>query len=294
MARRSLPPLTTLPAFEATARLGSVTAAADEFGRTQGAVSKQLRQLADHLGVALFERDGVGLRITANGRMLAQVTGRALSEIEDVCDALRVTGAAHRVDLGLSPTLAIQWLIPRLARLQAQAPDLDVKLTMLNWEETPSGDLDMVLSVERLRWPLDEVRLPVEVVGDVAFGMVHAPDDPVERTADGCRVETRFAPSETSEVWDIWSARSGVRVTFRRIEPQRHADAISATAAGLGVALTERRLVETELAAGRLAPPFGFTPIPDGFVTILSERGGRRASAARLIAWLRAEARATV
>ena len=68
---RDLPPLSTLKAFDAVARLGSVTRAAEELGRTHGAVSKQLRALQDHLGAPLFDRIGTGVALNARGRALA-------------------------------------------------------------------------------------------------------------------------------------------------------------------------------------------------------------------------------
>ena len=64
---RDLPPLNALRAFEATARLGSVSRAATELHVTHGAVSRQLRALEEHLGVALLARDGRGVKLTDAG-----------------------------------------------------------------------------------------------------------------------------------------------------------------------------------------------------------------------------------
>ncbi|MEO0916331.1 MAG: LysR family transcriptional regulator, partial [Pseudomonadota bacterium] len=75
---RKLPPLSALPAFEATVRLGSVNAAARELGRTHGAISKQLQHLAEDIGGGLFEKDGTGIRPTERGLRLGHVASTAL------------------------------------------------------------------------------------------------------------------------------------------------------------------------------------------------------------------------
>ena len=79
---RRLPPLSTLRAFEATARLGSVTRAAGELGRTHGAVSRQIRALQDHAGLPLFEKAGTGLRLNAHGQALQAIVTGAFDTLE--------------------------------------------------------------------------------------------------------------------------------------------------------------------------------------------------------------------
>ena len=104
---RRLPPLTALPAFEATARLGSVRAAAEELGRTPGAVSKQLRHLAEDLGTALFEREGTGLQLTEEGARLLRVTGRSLDALDEEAQRLRMQAGGRAIEVALSATFAI-------------------------------------------------------------------------------------------------------------------------------------------------------------------------------------------
>ncbi|MCR2535895.1 LysR family transcriptional regulator, partial [Salmonella enterica] len=83
------PSLNDLRAFEAVARLGSVRAAADELSLTHGAVSRRVTKLADDLGLTLVEPAGRGLRVTADGRLLASSMGRALALIHDAIDTLQ-------------------------------------------------------------------------------------------------------------------------------------------------------------------------------------------------------------
>ena len=83
-----LPPLSALPAFEATARLGAMSAAAAELGRTHSAISKQIAHLEDALGTALFAREGQGVRPTQEGADYAEAVREALG-------LLRQIGRAH-------------------------------------------------------------------------------------------------------------------------------------------------------------------------------------------------------
>ena len=78
-----LPPLAALRAFEAVARLGSVSKAADELHVTHGAVSQQLRVLEDTLGVSLFLRHGKRLSVTEDGRMYALRLRMALADLAE-------------------------------------------------------------------------------------------------------------------------------------------------------------------------------------------------------------------
>lgn len=85
----SMPPLSALRAFEATARLGSVTAAADELSVTHGAVSRQLRSLDEHFGVALFAKAGRGIVLTSYGEQLQNGVGEAFTRLRDSCASLK-------------------------------------------------------------------------------------------------------------------------------------------------------------------------------------------------------------
>lgn len=76
--QQSMPPLSALRAFETTARLGSVTAAADELNVTHGAVSRQLRSLDEHFGVALFAKAGRGIELTHHGEGFITALARRL------------------------------------------------------------------------------------------------------------------------------------------------------------------------------------------------------------------------
>ncbi|WP_313117386.1 LysR family transcriptional regulator, partial [Stenotrophomonas indicatrix] len=117
MSTSLLPPLNALRAFEATARLGGVGRAAQALHVTHGAISRQLKLLEDHLGLALFQRAGRGLRLTAAGTRLQQACSEAFGGIEDCVRELRRPSAEPALVLGCSGSVLARWMIPRLPAL---------------------------------------------------------------------------------------------------------------------------------------------------------------------------------
>ena len=121
-----LPPMKALPAFEAVARLGSVSKAADELCVSQGAISQQVRNLEDHLGRELFERTPNSIALSDEGEVFAGVVQSALGDIAEAAE--RITTASSRSDLTVSmgQGIAIRWVMPNLGDFYRQHPDINV------------------------------------------------------------------------------------------------------------------------------------------------------------------------
>ncbi|QOC22593.1 LysR family transcriptional regulator [Wenzhouxiangella sp. AB-CW3] len=127
----SLPPLKTLPAFEAVARLNSFSLAAGEMNLTQSAISHQIRALEDSLGEELFVRAGRKLSLTEAGEQFLEAVAPALAQIERA--AVRLRGSSdERLRLAVPSSLAVCWLIPRLPQFQRQHPGIEIDLEMLS------------------------------------------------------------------------------------------------------------------------------------------------------------------
>jgi LysR family glycine cleavage system transcriptional activator len=121
--------LNGIKAFEAAARTGSFAAAGAELNVSAAAVSRMVHLLEERLGVALFERKANRLATTAAGR--AYQSG--LTPIFDALASLTAPGhrpcKRARADIGVGPTFAMKWLIPRLADFRKHEPDIDVRIT---------------------------------------------------------------------------------------------------------------------------------------------------------------------
>ena len=125
--RRVCPSVQELKAFEATARHMSVTRAATELCVTQGAVSRQILNLENWLGIALFERVKQRLVLTQAGQTyLAQIRPSLLA-LETATIELRASaGASGVLNLACVPTFGAKWLIPRLPDFKRLHPDISV------------------------------------------------------------------------------------------------------------------------------------------------------------------------
>lgn len=284
---RQLPPLSALRAFDATARLGSVTRAAEELSRTHGAVSRQIRSLQDHLGAPLFDKAGAGLRLNAQGQALQAVVAEALDRLEQGWRRVRDEARGPGVHVACSATFATRWLAPRLADFYRAHPDVRVRLSMTSAREMRDEGADLVIAWDGKAFPAaDQAR--VIPLAPVAFGPVCAPGYPLDEVLGReIAVPCRIAHDFTSSAWDQWRAATGRTVTgaTELSFPHTHL-CIEAAITGLGVALVERRLIGAELADGRLRAPCGFATFPQSLVAIPSGERYQSPSARLFIDWL--------
>jgi len=127
--RRKIPSTVALSAFEAAARHQSFTKAADELSVTQSAVCRQIAALEDLLGVKLFRRTKRGVIVTDAGLSYARSVRARLDEMESDTLALMANGAqGTTLDIGVVPTFATNWLLPRLAGFRRAHPHIIVNL----------------------------------------------------------------------------------------------------------------------------------------------------------------------
>lgn len=284
---RRLPPLNALPAFEATARLGSMVLAAQELGRTHGAISKQIRTLTDAVGHELFEREGTGLKLTADGAQFRDDVAAALDQIAGAYATLRRRAPDKALLLGISATFASRWLMPRLPRFHARHPEISVDFHMAGRGPYHIGDADLFISWDRLRHRPD-VDDWYEPIGDVAYALVHAPSLSLPSASDALHVPTRLVPDTLPDIWEVWAPLSGLRVTADRdyVIPQTGL-IIDSAANGAGVALLEKRLIEEELRDARLVAPFGFHIVENGLGVFLPTATRDKTSVKAFVDWLK-------
>jgi LysR family glycine cleavage system transcriptional activator len=282
---RSLPPLSTLRAFEATARLGSVSRAAGELGRTHGAVSRQIRALQEHAGLALFERAGTGIRLTREGAAFQAVVSDALAALERGYLRLLDDVRGPSLHVACSATFAMRWLVPRLAGFYRRHPEVHVRLSMTSAGEFRPDGADVLLTWD----PPPGSRDPAAVtrLADVAFGPVCAPDYMVRVEGRALTFATRVARERTSRAWDKWQAVSGRELSWdtELTFPHTHL-CLEAASAGLGVALIDPRLIREELARGRLVAPCGFAAFPEGLMAIAATDRAASPPARAFVEWL--------
>jgi DNA-binding transcriptional LysR family regulator len=281
-----LPSLHALRCFEAAARHASMSRAADELCLTHGAISRQVRQVEDELGVVLFVRGHRRLELTNEGRVLAQAVGRSLQVVRDGLDDLRRMRGGPLV-LSCEPTLTLTWLVPRLGRLPRD-PLLEVHVSQ------GGGPIDLEregVDVALRRGDFDLGPYVSAPVMDEWMGPVCAP-----RLATRAR-RGKLAPlvSRTrADAWESWSTATGGRIPGGKRQTFDHfSTSIQAAIAGLGIAIAPYPLVHDELAAKRLVAPFGFIRGDTQYYLLSRRPFEEDPRAARLLVWLRAEATRT-
>ena len=144
--RKKLPSANALFVFEAAARCGNFTRAAQELYVSQPAVSRMLARMEDHIGVRLFERVRGGIELTENGRILYRKISEGFNGIESAIREIeaRATGV-EPVTLSVSTGFTTHWLMPRMSRLNEAFPSVDLRFQLISGRiGGPLVDVDVV------------------------------------------------------------------------------------------------------------------------------------------------------
>lgn len=263
MITRTLPSLNALRAFEAVARLGSVSRAALELHVTHGAVSRHLGALEEELGCALFRREGRGIVPTSAGLRLAEAAADAFDRLRDSCARLRQEGDHSPLVLGCAASVLARWVIPRLPQLERDLPGL--RLHLSPQERIPDArlsGLDAALLLAAPPWPDTWV---VHVLAPERIGPVLAATHPaaavlIERGPTALPEHALLHTSSRPQAWPDWAGRAGIDPAQLRFGTgfEHLYYLLEAAGAGLGIAIAPEPLVREDLATGRLLAPFGF------------------------------------
>lgn len=265
-----LPPLNPLRAFEATARRGSVSAAARELNVTHGAISHQIRALEQSLGVKLFERGGKWLKLTPQGALLMPVVSNAFSEIAAVKAAMTRPATSGELRLTCVPALLSLWLIPRLHEFTDRYPD--VQLTLIASNDTASiyaPDMDLCVLYGHGKWPNCWSRLWSRIELFPVASPTLMNKRPVRSVRD-LRDHVLLSGDDGAE-WNTWltAADAGGLPVGRQ---HRMSDARLSTEAAIhsqGVALGDSITSAHMIARGELVMPFDLTvPANDAFYVV--------------------------
>jgi LysR family glycine cleavage system transcriptional activator len=292
MPRRRLPPLNTLPSFEAVARHLSFSRAADELRVTHGAVSRAVRNLEDCLGAQLLVRATRSVRLTPIGASFA-------AEVRDVLERLAAATATATgqssgiVSVSTIDSFAARWLMPRLFRFRRAHADIDVRVAMSErLADFVSDGIDIAIRCGGGRYPgLSAELLMAEDHFPVCSPKLLRGQHPLRRPADLAR-HTLLHDVFTVD-WAIWLRSAGIG----KVDPHRGPTflssdhAIQAAIRGEGVVLGRSALVADDLAAGRLVRPFALS-LPAGFAyyVVYPPRALTRPSVKAFRDWLLAEA----
>ncbi|MER8756343.1 transcriptional regulator GcvA [Mesorhizobium sp. M0923] len=289
---RKLPPLTTLPSFEAAARLLSFSKAAEELHVTHGAISRAIKNLEDQLGVQLFERGTRSVSLTAVGEPYARAVREVLDQLAAATAAATARYSSSTLNVSTSDGFAGRWLVPRLYRFHRAHGDIDVRVSTSGKLTNFLGDgIDVAVRYGSGNYAgLTSEFLTGEEVFPVCSPKLLEGAHPL-RTPQDLKHHTLIRDSFPID-WATWLASAGVE----GVDPQSGITFDSATfamesaAQGEGVVLGRTMLVAADLAAGRLVRPFGHAlKSPSSFYLVYPPAAIRQRKVRAFRDWLLSE-----
>jgi LysR family glycine cleavage system transcriptional activator len=257
---RHLPPLNALRAFEAAARHGSFSGAAQELRVSDSAVSQQVRALERYLGTRLFKRLPRGLVLTELGTTYLPVLSAGFDRLAEATARLRTGGVGGLLTVATLPAFANGWLLPRISRFADLYPRVDLLLktsraladfrredvdVAIRFTAGPTNDTESILLMSEDVFPVASPTLvapalvPMKVADLRTLPLLHDVD---------------ARPNQPWLGWQDWFERAGVE-SSPALRGMKFTDSIvllGAAVAGLGVALGRSPHIEGLLARGQL------------------------------------------
>jgi len=251
---RKLPFLNGVRAFEAAARAEGFTRAAAELHVTPAAVSRMVQLLEQRLGVALFERKANRLTLTPAGRTYQAGLTPILDQLALLTAQVTGMAGSRVLTIGVGPTFATRWLIPRLAEFQKCAPDVEVRIATGGATVPYNDEWTCGVRLGEGSWP----GFGAERLFAAELRPVCAPAIAKRlRRPEDLRNVRLLRVAHAADDWQRWFQSVGLgKIRARGPQFDYYGQALQAAADGVGVAMGISPYVDDDLEAGRLKAPF--------------------------------------
>ena len=256
----NLPPFSALRAFHAAATHDRFRDAADTLGVTESAISHQVKRLEEYLHVSLIDRSGSQARLTETGQRYLQQIEPALLQIQTATEALLPTSGRNAVRLTLPPSLAANWLIPKIGGFEQTHINIDLQLVAsTRVADLRRDQIDLAIRHGRGKWRgLDATFLLEETASPVcAPGYLQGSDrSAVAENLEGVRL---IVNANFPDEWEEWARAHGLTPPSLNdsIILDVQEQALQLAENGYGLAMGRRPVVDDWLAKDRLVTPFG-------------------------------------
>jgi len=251
---RKLPFLNGIRAFEAAARAKGFAKAADELHVTPAAISRMVQLLEQRIGVPLFERKPNRLMLTPAGTAYQAGLTQIFDQLANLTAQVTAMAGSRVLTIGVGPTFATRWLIPRLADFQKKEPDLEVRFVTGGATVPYNDEWTCGIRLGRGDWP--------DFAADRLFAANLMPvcsraTAKRLKTPDDLRNVTLLRVTHATDDWSRWLKAAGLsKVQPKGPEFEYYGQALQAAADGVGVAMGITPYVDDDLKAGRLVAPF--------------------------------------
>ena len=292
---KRMPPLPALHTFLITAQCCNFTRAAEQLHITQGAVSRQIAGLEEHLGYPLFIRLARGLALTAEGREWLPRVEKVFGLISEATEQIGLQRETLQLQ---APSCVMRWLLPRLLQWQKERPDVPVELTssVQHGVDFRREAFDAAVVYSPQPGPKRQGRhLFDEQLTPVCAPQLLEGRDAINQLGDLTQ-HTLLHPSRDQQDWTQWLNAAGGEVSA--IRKSQYFDtldlAMTVAAQGNGVAIGDWSLIGDDLKAGRLAMPFDFkVRTGAAYLLVCSPRHEASAPLRELLDWLVEQTRCT-
>lgn len=260
---KRLPPLQSLLAFEAAARLGGITRAAEELALTQSAITHQIQNLEEWVGQPLFNRVGRGVKLSAAGELFSKTVDATLTTLRDGRKRIEPYRNQDSVLLACPADFAAGWVLPRLTALRTLHPALEVWLiTRDELRDIDRIDVDLIISTQDLS---NDSMVSTAWLHDEAVA-VCAPATALKLQAlppEQAVLATPLIIDEYASQWAPWLGELELQAQ-RSVTLEDTALRLQAAEQGLGIAMVPRSVAHQALATGKVCalPQFPPTPLP--------------------------------
>jgi LysR family glycine cleavage system transcriptional activator len=254
---RKLPFLNGIRAFEAAARAESFAKAAGELNVTPAAISRMVQLLEQRLGVPLFERKANRLQLTAGGRVYQAGLTQIFDQLANLTAQVTAMAGSRVLTVGVGPTFATRWLIPRLADLQKDAPDIEVRFATGGATVPYNDDWTCGIRLGTGDWPefKSEKLFPADFTPVCAPALAKRLKSP-----EDLRGATLLRVAHAADEWPQWFKAAGAsKLRAAGPEFEYYGQALQAASDGVGVAIGISPYVDDDVKAGRLVAPFALT-----------------------------------
>ncbi len=265
MPQNRLPPLNSLRAFNAAARHMSFQNAAEELFVTPAALSYQIRQLEEHLGVKLFNRLNRAVELTEMGRLIAPGIREGFARLSQTIQQLERRKSSNVLVISAGPAFTAKWLAPRLYRFVSKHPNIDARISssikVVNLE---TDDVDVAIRFGLGQYPnCRSEKLVDEYVTPMCSPSLMTGERPLRTPADlkghtFIHDDTHLGFFELAD-WRAWLDAAGVSDVdpdHGKLQFNVADHALDAAIAGAGVVLGRMALAQGDIDAGRLVIPF--------------------------------------
>ena len=298
---RSIPGTRALKTLVVAGRHLNFTRAADELALTPAAVSYQIKEIEDQLGIQLFLRSSRSIKFTEAGLILHEAASEALDQLNRAMTRVRrLSRGATQLKVSVDPQVATKWLMGLVDQFRKLYPTIELRFDVAyEVRDFELDDIDIAIRFGAGKYPgLAADRLFENVIVPVCSPRLLNSDRPLREPRDLLQhtlVHIEWSrPGVTWPTWQTWMAAAGIADfdDSRIIVFERSSDAIQAALSGDAVALADFAMIANDLSEGRLVRPFELSikvPAEFAYFLVYPEESALDPRIAAFRAWILGE-----